>query len=436
MFVEYIASDGYTTLDTGVRAKSGTRAAGEFSWVQLRDKSQETYNYVEDAVNRHERAYLAAADTNARGGTYFYMVHEGNQKLWVGHAGSGGSPTMNAMSAGTKYAFDVTLADGTQTFSLDGANIYSGTAAGNVDTGVNLMLFSGIGRFHSAARCYGLKLWQGDSDGSNMKLVRDFKPCIVDGKAMLYDEVSKSVFKPSPDIPANGNTGKIVLTGDEKPAAYVEYVESDGTIFVDTGITGKSGTSADMGMAILASDEDTSFLASRNGSNRFHLFQNGKGVAAGGYGSSWYYVPKSNGGMTTSYAGAYPMTVGTKYHVNASLAAGAQTVKIDDTLLLNDTKTGNIDTGYNMYIFANNYDGKPQLKSKSRLYWLKLYQDGNLVRDFRPVRLNSGLVVLWDFVAGKAHPAQSATSPYDYTYFSKVGQTCYEIKDGMSLIIK
>ena len=436
MFVEYIASDGYTTLDTGVRAKSGTRAAGEFSWVQLRNSGEEINNYVEDAVNRNERAYLAAADTNARGGTYFYMVHEGNKKLWVGHAGSGGSPTMDAMSAGTKYAFDVTLADGTQTFSLDGANIYSGTAAGNVDTGVNLMLFSGIGRFHSAARCYGLKLWQGDSDGSNMKLVRDFKPCIVDGKAMLYDEVSESVFKPSPDIPASGNTGKIVLTGDEKPAAYVEYVESDGTIFVDTGITGKSGTSADMGMAILASDEDTSFLASRNGSNRFHLFQNGKGVAAGGYGSSWYYVPKSNGGMTTTYAEAYPMTVGTNYHVNVSLAAGAQKVKIDGTLLLNDTKTGNIDTGYNMYIFANNYDGAPQLKSKSRLYWLKLYQDGNLVRDFRPVRLTNGLVTLWDFANKVVYPAKSVNAPYEITTFSNVGPEGDAIVPGLMILIR
>ena len=438
MFVEYIASDGYTTLDTGVRAKSGTRAAGEFSWVQLRNSGEETYNYVEDAVNRNERAYLAAADTNARSGTYFYMVHEANKKLWVGHAGSGGSPTMDAMSAGTKYAFDVTLADGTQTFSLDGANIYSGTAAGSVDTGVNLMLFSGIGRFHSAARCYGLKLWQGDPDGSSMQLVRDFKPCIVDGKAMLYDEVSESVFKPSPDIPANGNTGKIVLTGDEKPAAYVEYVESDGTIFVDTGITGKSGTSADMEMAILASNEDTSILASRNGTNnRFHLFQNGKGVAAGGYGSSWYYVPKSKGGMTQSSAEAYPMTVGTKYHVNVSLADGAQTVKIDGTLLLNDTKTGNIDTGYNMYIFANNYDGKPQLTSKSRLYWLKLYdKDGNLVRDFRPVRLTNGLVTLWDFANKVVYPAKSVNAPYEITTFSNVGPEGDAIVPGLMIFIR
>ncbi|MBQ6327964.1 MAG: hypothetical protein IJI35_03035 [Kiritimatiellae bacterium] len=431
-FVEYIASDGYTTLDTGVRAKSGTRAAGEFSWVQLRNGGEEKHNYVEDAVNRDERAYLAAADTNARGGTFFYMVHEGNQKLWVGHAGSGGYPTMDAMSAGTKYAFDVTLADGTQTFSLDGANIYSGTAAGSVDTGVNLMLFSGIGRFHSAARCYGLKLWQGDPDGSSMQLVRDFKPCIVDGKAMLYDEISKSVFKPSPDIPASGNTGNIVLTGEEKPAAYVEYVESDGTIFVDTGITGKSGTAADMEMAFLAK-ADTGFLESRTSTVRYYLLHNGAGYAMVGW-SDWYYVPASEGGMTKT--ASFAMTLGQKYHVESSLATGSQTVRIDGTLLLNDTKTDNIDTGCNLHIFACDQNGAPTYASKSRLYWLKLYQDGNLVRDFKPVRLNNGLVVLWDFKEGKAYPAQSTASPYDYTFFSKVGPEGDAIVPGLMIFIR
>ena len=130
------------------------------------------------------------------------------------------------------------------------------------------------------------------------------------------------------------------------------------------------------------------------------------------------------------------MTVETKYHVNASLAAGAQTVKIDGTLLLNDTKTDNIDTGYNMYIFANNYDGKPQLKSKSRLYWLKLYQNGVLVRNFKPVRLKNGLVVLWDFVEKKAYPAQSTTSPYGYTFFSATGPEGEAIYDGFRIILK
>ena len=43
------------------------------------------------------------------------------------------------------------------------------------------------------------------------------------------------------------------------------------------------------------------------------------------------------------------------------------------------------------------------------------------VRDFRPVRLNNGLVVLWDFVENKAYPATSVVSPSDIVGFSKIG---------------
>ena len=59
-----------------------------------------------------------------------------------------------------------------------------------------------------------------------------------------------------------------------------------------------------------------------------------------------------------------------------------------------------------------------------------------LVRNFKPVRLSNGLVVLWDFVENKAYPAQSTTSPYDYTFFSAVGPDGEEIKDGMMIIIR
>ena len=150
--------------------------------------------------------------------------------------------------------------------------------------------------------------------------------------------------------------------------------------------------------------------------------------------SDWYYVPASEGAMTKT--ASFAMTLGRKYHVESSLAAGSQTVKIDGSLLLNDTKTDNIDTGCNLHIFACDQNGSPTYASKSRLYWLKLYQGGNLVRHFKPVRLKNGLVVLWDFVENKAYPAQSVPAPDNYTFFSAVGPDGAEIKDGMTIIIR
>ena len=41
---------------------------------------------------------------------------------------------------------------------------------------------------------------------------RDLKPCVKDGNVMFYDAVSKTMFKPFPAIPAEGNVNKDGLT--------------------------------------------------------------------------------------------------------------------------------------------------------------------------------------------------------------------------------
>ena len=217
-------------------------------------------------------------------------------------------------------------------------------------------------------------------------------------------------------------------------------MESDGSIFVDTGVVGKSGTAADMEMSFLETG-DKGFLESRKGNSRYYLFHNGNSKAMYGY-SNWYYVPSSLGAGTQTASAGFAVINGQKYHVESLMAAGAQTVRIDGTALLNATDSSNIDTGYNLYLFTCHMDGKPQYSGKGRLYWLKLYQgdsDGSnqtLVRDFKPVKLSNGVVVLWDFVEDKPYLPQSTTTPYDYTTFSAVGPDGTLIRDGLSISIR
>ncbi len=136
------------------------------------------------------------------------------------------------------------------------------------------------------------------------------------------------------------------------------------------------------------------------------------------------------------------MTNGQKYHVETLMAAGTQTVKINDTPLLADARTETIDTGYNLWLFTCHYDGKPQYSGKARIYWLRLYQgdsDGSnlaLVRDFKPVRLSNGLVVLWDYVNNEPYLPQSTTAPYKYTTFPVVGPDGERIYTGAQVIIR
>ena len=448
-FVDNIASDGNNTLDTGVRAKSGTRAKGDFSWVVLETKAYEIYRYLENSAPvfyRHERTYLGAVDILAaaaepRVEKKFYMLHAANRNIWTAYGKNDAVyPALPGeeyfeMTAGRKYSFDITFAAGRQTFEMDGVMLRNTDKPYEWDANDNLHLFSTTyWRYRSAARCYGLELYQGETNGANMQLVRDFRPCIYNDKAMLYDMVSKRVFRPSPDIPASRASGA-VLTGNERPVAFVEYVESDGSLYVDTGVRGRSGTAADIRMAFLEAT-DASFLDTRNNDfaenyRRFYLWHN--------------YSNQINHDMGYGYGDFKhfgTIDVGTAYHVESSLAVGSQTVSVDGTQYANNTADKTIDTELDIYAFACNLDGAPGYACKARLYWLKMYQgdsDGSnmqLVRDFRPVRLNNGLTVLWDFVENKAYPAKSVASPSDIVGFSKVGPVTERILTGTEVIVR
>ena len=443
IFVDYIESDGTQTLDTGVRARAGTQAKGEFCWTEdfsSTTKRYEVGRYLKEAVNQQARTYLGADDPTYWP-TFFNMVHAEDQ-CFSGYYGNGlgdksvayfawamnGSEYIYAKTALEMHSFDASFMDGAQSIELDGTNVWSLSNDANFDTGKNLHIFSSGSRYRSAARCYGLEIWQ---DGEK---VRDFKPCIYDDKAALYDTVTESVYLPSPYIPSTKAVG-IKLSGEEKPAYYVDYVESDGTIFVDTGVTGKSGTKADVKLMFKES-ADKGFLDSRKGDSRFYLIHNGSN-------NNVFYIGY---GKAQSFN---PCAINTIYEVQSELSVGKQEVTVNGVQKWTTGQTttyinpqDNIDTGYNLYLFAMDQDGAPTYNGKARLYYLKLYQgnaDGSnmqLVRNFKPVQLSNGLVALWDFVEKKPYLPQLVSSPGSTTLFPVVGETGDKISVGTFIIIR
>lgn len=440
IFVEYIESDGTQTLDTGVRARAGTRAKGEFAWAEaLRTKANEENTYLEAPVYRNARAYLGADDP-IYWPSFFYMMYVENRTMWGGYGNGLGnnsvsygataykdSTAVTMTTAGTKYSFDASFMDGAQAIELDGTQVWSLSNDRNYDMGRNLHVFSSGSRYRSAARCYGLEIWQ---DGIQ---VRDFKPCIYEGKAMLYDTISKCVFRPSPDIPAS-KTGGIILTGDEKPDCYVDYVESDGTVFVDTGVKGKSGTVGEMKVRLLEIG-DAGVVAAYDSSvandyRRLYLL---------------YNLTKYSNAVCYGYGAnqtASSFIIGTDYEVRTLLAIGEQTFTVNGTQTYSDSLTKAIDTGLDLYAFAVNMDGLPKYPGKARLYSLKLYQgdaDGSdmaLVRNFKPVKLHNGLVVLWDFANKQAYLPQQVSSPGTYVQFPGVGSDGEKVQEAFTLIMR
>ncbi|MBQ7189211.1 MAG: hypothetical protein IJR99_07320 [Kiritimatiellae bacterium] len=450
-FVEYIRSPGLTFLDTKVRARSGMRLAGDFQWTQLWRRLDETlrledYQGDSDSI-RIERTYLGATGTSSP--SRFYPIHENDKNYWSGYGSQGlykdvyttnyeevvttnitetvttnitegvevVTTNITAVTVTTntvekvsshrwpfvenqRYSFDISYQVGSQTVDMNGERIIDATSTAAVDAGRDLYLFAcnhDDRPFYSTpARCYGLTIWQ---DG---EMVRDFKPCVKDGYAYLYDAVSKQLFRPVPDIPAEGNTGNRlpqVLTGEEKPDVYVAYVESDKTLYLDTGVIGRSGTTAEFEMQWLSGGDDT-FLGSRidGGNTRYFMWHWASSSLSYGYVSFLY--PKNGdptvAGGRNQITDKVPGQLNYTYHVRSSLNAGSQVIEVNDETIVNRTDPQELNTGYPLYLFACNVGGNPGQYSSARLYWLKIWQDGYLVRNFRPVRLNNNQAALWD----------------------------------------
>jgi len=439
VFVDYIESDGFTHLDTQVAANSPTRATGVFSWTQMRTTNEEK-QYLDE--NHH--SYLACGCYNSSSdANRFYLIDQNAQKFWVGygnHSDTWGS--IGAASADVKYFFDISFAAGSQPFTLaqEGAettNSYTWTWSGDASGCSNLYLFACNDAknkkpiYGSAARCYGLTIYQG-----GVTPVRNFKPCIKDGQAALYDTISERVFYPVPAIPAEGNTGAVTDESALSPVdAYLEYVETDGTQYIDTGVIGRAGTIAEFKETNRRPNGggEECFLGALgdDANSRFYMwYHGGIDTLAFGYAGS-YWRPSINDPDTPAaqwgegYENVYRLYYDDTNHARIAFSSGSQVVTIfnDATggraVVSRRALDGEINTAQNLYVFARNNNGSADSFAKSRLYWLKIKQDGAYVRKFQPVRLKNGLVGLWDFVEEKTYLPKTSTG--GLAYFSAVG---------------
>ncbi len=454
VFVDYIEVDGYTHhLDTGVSAETPTRAAGEFSWTRVRTSAEEGQRLGES-----HRAYLACGYWNSNSdANRFYMVddiaQQNSQQPWIGY-GNYSQAFGAAYVAGTKYAFDVSFAAGGQTFSLTPEGGSTSTFSTNwtgAATGMgNLYLFACNDAknkkpiYRAPARCYGLTIWQGETK------VREFKPCVRDGQAALYDMVSQRIYYPTPAIPAEGNTGPITEESTRSQFdTYLAYVESDGTQYIDTDVIGRAATTAEFVETNLRPDNggEECFLGAIGSAadSRFYMWYHGNIYTLGlGYDGS-YWRPSMSDPATPAtqwgegYADVYRLRCGDTTHARISFAAGSQKVTIVNdatgarTVVSAQTIADNVNTEQDLYVFANNKNGTPSAFCKSRLYWLKIWQNGAPVRKFQPFRLKNGLVGLWDHVEQKAYFPRTAAG--DIATFSVVGPEAKMMRDSPFLLI-
>ena len=194
--------------------------------------------------------------------------------------------------------------------------------------------------------------------------------------------------------------------GTELPIGYtqVDYLESSGTQYIDTGIKGNQDTK------IILDFEGTDFfysgnktiIGSRTGATEKHY---GITISAGA--NPYLY----SGYNKVSQEGVR-ISLNTKYNVFKD----KNTTYLDNTQMTNTTYT-TFETPTNMYIFAMN-EGGAKFYSSIKLFTLKIYNNNELIRDFIPCYRNSDNEVgLYDLVNDTFYTNQGTGA---FTYGSVV----------------
>ncbi len=173
----------------------------------------------------------------------------------------------------------------------------------------------------------------------------------------------------------------------------LEYLESTGTQYIDTGIIGKSGQSSLAKFMYnevsnnTSIDYDHALLGCRNVNTRFYFYLN-----------SYDGVSKFLIGYSNYYFSNIKTEKETLYEAETILNVNQQKLIVNNNVY--EVNNGDIiNTNLNMYVFALNHNNNPISFSKVNLYYLKVYDSSILVRDYIPVLDKNNRPCLFDKVS-------------------------------------
>jgi len=201
----------------------------------------------------------------------------------------------------------------------------------------------------------------------------------------------------------------------------VEYLQSSGTQYIDTGVVAKSGLSSVLNFEYTALSYTASMLDARSGNNRFYLCH------AGAPSSTFYFYY----GYGSAYQSSVVPTSNTKYLIETNLSVGTQSMKVNGTQILTGTDTTNYNLNANLYLFGMNYS-TPQYLASAKLYCCKIWDNGTLIRDFIPVLDWNMTPCMYDKVSGQLF--YNAGSGNDFLYGREIHYVDYLESTGTQYI--
>ena len=387
--VKYIQSfsSKYHFIDLEFPGRSGIEVESEMEWVST----------------PKDNCYLGARQTSS-GDTRFFVFNYGSTDGWYyGYRKFYASKTKTV--AGKRCVLNTLMMAGEQRMNVtaDGVTttVKTSAEAGDFNCGYDLYLFAanyyGSSSLWVDARCFDIKIWDYTVAGHEGErvLVRHYIPYLDgDGKPCLYEETTTQKFY------YPGSTDKDLAYEEfpvkVKPDHYVEYIESDGSQYIDTHLHGGIGYRSLCDMSFVELPKDGCFLGSREASIRSYLCYYYSSSFCWGNGELVNLSPKS------------PAEVGKRYAVQMDMFTDSRYLFIDGARQepgYTSSAASRVDAS-TYYVFALNFDGSATGPVKARCYGIKIWQSSTgassgeltLVRDLHPCVDKDGVAGLFDAV--------------------------------------
>ena len=339
--VSYIQSTGTQYIDTGVvgsiknRIELDIQYVGDTSIFQINGL---TYNSMRNDIGLNSSNVFWGVSTNGVTST---------------------TPADN-----NRHTYFIDCTNGS--YGMDNSTIGSVTPATVADLPYNVLLFARRnGQGNVEAYCYE-KLYSAKYYVSGT-LVRDFKPIQITstGEYCLLDEVEHKLYR-------NAGSGEFI--GEGWQPTYLDYIESTGTQYVDTGIVPKSTTKMVVDFAYTTSST-SSQLNGWGSSDSTEAFSFG---VVGSSQTFYCYV-------TSNYTATFTNVPFDNNKHTFSLESGSQ--KLDSVEYGTNTIGSTAVSGQTMYLFAVHGEWQSTggaSYSNEKIYSCKIYDGNTLVRDFQP----------------------------------------------------
>lgn len=179
----------------------------------------------------------------------------------------------------------------------------------------------------------------------------------------------------------------VITTGGKaaKGVNYVDYIETTGTQWFDTGCKPNQNTRIVL---------DAQFVNATSQSVLYVPF----GTRGNGLFFELYKASTNNWNLTFLWNTTYTQYFTIDYAARHVFAINKNVASVDS-----DTRTytnASFQTAYSMYLCATNNTGSAESVTALRIWSCQIYDNGSLIRDYRPCYDPEGVVCLYDEVSG------------------------------------